>query len=58
MLSNEIIQQKVKKFVSVLWQVKGFPMVLILSPNKTDCHDITETLFKVALRIYIPIVLQ
>ena len=38
--------------------IKRFPIVLILSPNKTDCHDITETLFKVALNIYIPIVLQ
>jgi hypothetical protein len=36
--------------VSDLWQVDGFfPGTLVSSTNKTDCHDITEILFKVAL---------
>ena len=44
------------KFVSDLRQVSGFLRVLRFSPgtpvsstNKTDCHDITEILLKVAL---------
>jgi hypothetical protein len=35
------------KFVSDLWQVGGF--LRFPSPKKTDCHDITEILLKVAL---------
>jgi hypothetical protein len=35
------------KFVSDLWHVGGFTPVS--STNKTDCHDITEILLKVAL---------
>jgi len=42
------IQHYVIKFVSDLWQVGGFPWVSI---NKTDCHNITEILLKVALNI-------
>ena len=38
------------KFVSDLWQVGGFLRVLRFPlPNKTDHHDITEILLKVAL---------
>ena len=37
------IQHYVIKFVCDLQQVSGF------STNKTDCYDITEILFKVAL---------
>jgi hypothetical protein len=38
------------KFVSDLRQVRGFLRVLrVSSTNKTDCHDITEILLKVAL---------
>jgi hypothetical protein len=29
--------------------VGGFPQTLVSSTNKTDCHDITEILLKVAL---------
>jgi hypothetical protein len=36
------------KFVSDLRQVVGFLWVLVYSTNKTDCHDITEILLKVA----------
>jgi hypothetical protein len=44
------IQHYVIKFVSDLWQISGFLWVLqFLSTNKTDCHDITEILLKVAL---------
>ena len=44
------VQHYVIKFVSDLWQVGCFlwsPQVS--STNKTDCHDITEILLKVAL---------
>jgi hypothetical protein len=38
------------KFVSDLRQVSGFLRVLWVSTtNKTDCHNITEILLKVAL---------
>jgi hypothetical protein len=44
------IQQYVIKFVSDLRQVGGFsPGTPVSSTNKTDCHDITEILLKVAL---------
>jgi len=42
------IQHYVIKFVGDLRQVGG---ILVSSTNKTDCHDITEILFKVALNI-------
>ena len=42
------IQHYEIKFVSDLWQVDGF---LRFFTNKTDHHDITETLVKVALII-------
>ena len=38
------------KFVSDLWQVGGFSMgTPVSSTNKTDRHEITEILLKVAL---------
>ena len=38
------------KIVSNLRQIDGFlPVLFISSSNKTDCHDITEILLKVAL---------
>jgi hypothetical protein len=38
------------KFVSDLQQVSGFlPLTPVVSTNKTDRHDITEILLKVAL---------
>jgi hypothetical protein len=40
------IQHYAIKFVSDLWQVTGFSGY---SNNKTDSHDITEILLKVAL---------
>ena len=44
------IQHYVIKFVSYLEQVGGFLRVKRVSPtNKTNCHDITEILLKVAL---------
>ena len=43
------IQHYVIKFVSYLLQVAGFLRVFWFLPNKTDCHDITEILLKVAL---------
>ena len=44
------MQPYVIKFLSDLRQVCGFLRVLrVSSTNKTDCHDITEILFKVAL---------
>ena len=44
------IQQYVIKFVSDLLQVGGFLLVLLFPPpKKTDRHDITEILLKVAL---------
>ena len=48
------IQHYVMKFVSDLQQVNCFLQVLLVSSsNKTDCHDITEILLKVALNIII-----
>ena len=46
------LQHYMIKFVSDLRQVSGFLWVLhtwLSSTNKTDCHNITETLLKVAL---------
>ena len=47
------LQHYTIKFVSDLRQVSGFLWVLfhtrLSSTNKTDCHNITETLLKVAL---------
>jgi hypothetical protein len=37
------------KFVSDLRQLGGFLQVLLFPPNKTDRHDISEILLKVAL---------
>jgi hypothetical protein len=43
------------KFVSDLRQVGGFLLVSpVSSPNKTDRHDITEILLKVALNTIKP----
>jgi hypothetical protein len=43
------------KFVSDLWQVGGFlPGTLVSSTNKTDRHNITEILLKVALNTINP----
>ena len=48
--SGRGVQHYVIKFVSDLWQVGGFLRVLRFPPpNKTDRHDITEILLKVAL---------
>ena len=48
-------QHNVIKFVSDLQLISGFlPIPLISSINKTDCHDITEILWKVVLNIIIP----
>jgi len=48
------IQHYVIKFVSDLRQVGGFLwLLLVYSTNKTDRHDITETLLKIALSIII-----
>ena len=47
-----LIQHYVIKFVSDLRQVDGFlkvQCIMVFSNNKTDCHDITEILLKVAL---------
>ena len=43
------IQHYVIKFVSDLQQVSGFLRALRFPRNKTDRHDITEILLKVAL---------
>ena len=43
------IQYYVIKFVSDLQQVGGFSPGALVSSNKTDCHNITEILLKVAL---------
>ena len=44
------IQHYVIKFVSDLRRVGGFSSgTLVSSTNKTDCHNITEILLKVAL---------
>ena len=43
-------QHYVIKFVSDLRQVGGFSLAnRVSSTNKTDCHDLTELLLKVAL---------
>ena len=42
------------KFVSDLRQVCGFPRTPVSSTNKTDCHNITEILLKVALNTITP----
>ena len=43
-------QDYVIQFVSLLLQVDGYsPGTPVFSTNKTDCHDITEILLKVAL---------
>ena len=49
--SGRGVQHSVIKFVSDLRQVCGFLWDLppVSSTNKTDCHDITEILLKVAL---------
>ena len=43
------IQHYMIKFVSDLWQVGGFLRVLRFPPIKTDRHNITEILLKLAL---------
>ena len=49
------IQHYVIKIASDLWQVGGFLRLLRFTPpNKTDLHDITETLLKVALNTITP----
>jgi hypothetical protein len=49
------VQHYVIKFVSDLRQVSGFLRVLLVSSiNKTDCHDITEILLKVAFKTIKP----
>jgi len=45
------IQHYVRKFVSDLWQVGGF--LRFPPPIKTDRHDVTEILLKVALNTII-----
>ena len=48
------IQHYVIKFASDLLQVGGFsPSTLVTSTDKTDRHDITEILLKVALNTII-----
>jgi hypothetical protein len=42
-------REYVLKFVSDLQQVMVFSWYPVYSTNKTDCHDITEILLKVAL---------
>jgi hypothetical protein len=50
--SGRSVQHYVIKFVSDLWQVSGFlPGPPVSSTNKTDRHDITKILLKVALNI-------
>ena len=46
-----LIQHYVIKYVSDLRQVGDFLRVLWFSTNKTDRHDITEILLKVAFNI-------
>ena len=47
---TQVIQHYVIQFISNLWQVIGFLLVLLFSStNKTDRHDITEILLKVGL---------
>ena len=49
---NEVylIQRYVIKFVSDLRQVDGFRWLLVSSTNKTDWHDMSEILLRVALK--------
>ena len=50
------MQHYVIKFVRDLRQVDGFsPSIPVSSTNKTDRHDITEILSKVALNTKLPI---
>ena len=50
------IKHYVIKFVSDLRQVGSFLLgTPVSSTNKTDCHDITEILLKVALNIITPL---
>jgi hypothetical protein len=42
------------KFVIDLRQVGGVLQALVSSTKKTNCHDITEILLKVALNTIIP----
>ena len=52
---GEVYTTNVIKFVSDLWQVGGFsPGPAVSSTNKTDLHDLTEILLKVALNIIKP----
>ena len=46
-----LIQHYMIKYVSDLRQVSGFLRVLWIPTNKTDRHDITEILLKVAFNI-------
>jgi hypothetical protein len=49
------MQHYVIKFVSDLWHVNGFfPGTPVSSTDKTDRHDITEILLKVALNTIQP----
>ena len=49
------IPHDVIKFVSDLWQVGGFLLSpAVSSPNKTDCHNVTEIVLKVALNTINP----
>ena len=44
------VRYYVIKFISDMQQIGGFsPGTPVSSTNKTDCHDITEILLKVAL---------
>jgi hypothetical protein len=43
------IQHYVIKFVSDFLQVRGFPCTPVSFTNKTDSHDISEIMLKVAL---------
>jgi hypothetical protein len=52
-----LVQHYVIKFVSVLRQVGGFLRhTLVSSTNKTESHDITGILLKVALNTIIPLI--
>ena len=51
------IQDYVIQFVGDLWQVGGFLRVFRFPPtNKTDCHNMTSILLKVALNTITPLV--
>ena len=49
------VQHDVVKFVSDLLQVGGFRRIPVSSTNKTDRHDKTDILLKVALNTIAPI---